>query len=686
MKKLLLFFVAIISISTAIAQTQCTTIQEVRSQANNTEVHYTGTAITTFHTSSGILIQDATGYLYLKNTALAANGAAKIKTNSKITNIVGKFKASTDSEMAMIQLYTDEAKAIETIEQNVEFTITDITLEQLQANPMDYECRPIRLTDVPTFESNGAFYLGTPDKKTPIQDNWDVTIPARGTFEGYYTPSGFAIPSQKHITATAYSTILAFKEIFSENDATEVFGLADPVIVSYVRQNSDNSLDVYAQQSIASFGGMYDTYGILLRIEAYEGTIAIGDKISGIKGKFSRFTLNNEGKINHGSIMTITAEDAKNIKVESPNNKIHTTLIDDLEYVIGENARSYESLLCVTPKGTITKTGDKFTLVAGEKSITLEGFDFTQYEGKTYAVAGVIDAGNIHPGETSIIIRRETDIIETSYTFNTIAEMKEAGEPLATGTTYTITSKALVTHIQSRAGVDVTIYGIFVQDGTAGLYIETYFDPAISAGDSILGMTGTYHGFLMQTEGTTFTILSSNNLDKIEPEEVKMEDLAKNPHQYASQVVKLMGVGHGSRQIESYGQTRTEKYLYQDSYEMIYDMWDYELYEFNNIIGVFDYGSYRSFSIIPLSQEHIEEGEYLGNATDNISDANHIIYTSAGTIFAPEATALKIYNINGQIVGSTQSDSYCISQLNAGIYIVVAQYQNDIKTTKIINY
>ena len=53
--------------------------------------------------------------------------------------------------------------------------------------------------------------------------------------------------------------------------------------------------------------------------------------------------------------------------------------------------------------------------------------------------------------------------------------MIEAGEPLATGTTYTLTNKALVTHIDSRAGVDVTIYEIFVQDNTAGLYIETYF-------------------------------------------------------------------------------------------------------------------------------------------------------------------------------------------------------------------
>ena len=36
-----------------------------------------------------------------------------------ITNIVGTFKTATDSEMSMIQLYTDEAKAITKKEENI---------------------------------------------------------------------------------------------------------------------------------------------------------------------------------------------------------------------------------------------------------------------------------------------------------------------------------------------------------------------------------------------------------------------------------------------------------------------------------------------------------------------------------------------------------------------------------------
>lgn len=647
MKKLLFTIIAMAFISIAIAQKPCTTIQEVRSQANDTEVCYTGTATTTFHTSGGILIQDATGYLYLKNSALTENGAAKIKPKMNITNIVGKFKASADSEMARIELYTDEAKGITKVEENVSFTITDITLEQLQAKPMDYECRPIRLTDVATFEANGAYYLGTSDNKTPIQKGWDVTIPARGTFEGYYAPDGFTIPSKNHVIATAYKTILSFKEAFSDKDPQSTYGLVDPIIVSYVRKNADNSLDVYAQQSIPSFGGMYETYGILLKIEACDKTITAGDQISGIKGLFSNFSVNNNGKINHGTTMTISATDAKNITIESRNNKIRHTQIDDLEYIIDANAISYESIFCVTPKGTITKSGDKYTLVAGKKSVFLEGIDLSPYEGQNLAVAGIVDPGNINQEQTTIILRKETDIISTSYTFNSIAEMKEAGEPLATGTTYTLSSNALVTHIHSRAGVDVTIYEIFVQDSTAGLYMETYFDPEITAGDTINGITGAYHGYLLQHEGTTFNIVTSNNLDKIQPKEVNMKTLAENPQKYASTVVKLMNVKHGTREVTNImGETTTEKYLYQDVYTMIYDtnVWDYTLYEYSNIIGVFDYDN-KTFSIIPLSQGHIEEGKYI-DTTTNITFLTIAEMQKAGATLDTNTT----YTLNSNVL------------------------------------
>ena len=109
-----------------------------------------------------------------------------------------------------------------------------------------------------------------------------------------------------------------------------------------------------------------------------------------------------------------------------------------------------------------------------------------------------------------------------------------------------------------------------------------------------------------------------------------------------------------------------------------------DLYEYNNIIGVFDYGSYQPFSIVPLSQNYIEEGEYLGVAIDNTSSENHTIYIDDNIIFAPEATNLKLYNINGLLIEDIQANTYNISHLKSGLYIIIAQYQNRISTVKII--
>ena len=172
----------------------------------------------------------------------------------------------------------------------------------------------------------------------------------------------------------------------------------------------------------------------------------------------------------------------------------------------------------------------------------------------------------------------------------------------------------------------------------------------------------------------------------IKYDEVTMATLASNPEKYASRVVKLIGVGHGSRTENHYGETMTIKYLYQGEYTMDYDIWNYNLYEFNNIIGVFDYGSYQSFSIIPLSQNHIEKGVYTETNIENATIDNNLIFTHNKQIIAPLAQNIKVYNTNGQLIGETNNDTFNASSLQQGVYIVLTTYNNIIKTTKIINY
>jgi hypothetical protein len=208
-----------------------------------------------------------------------------------------------------------------------------------------------------------------------------------------------------------------------------------------------------------------------------------------------------------------------------------------------------------------------------------------------------------------------------------------------------------------------------VQDHTAGLYIETQAKPNVAAGDSIKGIIGSYHGYIVQNSGAKFTIISSNNLDKIVYEDVTMATLKNNPEKYASQVVRLIGVGHGTRKVNNYGQESTQKFLYQETDTMVYDIWKYDLYELSNIVGVFDYGSYQSFSIVPLSQAHITP--YDGTNTENVFD-NNIIHIQNNHLIAEGASSIIIYNLKGQIIAQTDTDNININALNNGVYIAVA--------------
>ena len=196
------------------AQTECKTIAEIRTQASGSSVKYVGSATTTFYGPGGILIEDTTGYLYVKNTLLGEYGTSKIRTNMQISNITGTFNTATDMEMSHIEMSTRQVNAIKLENEEASFDITDVTLDELLSNPMNYECRPIRLTDIKVINNGYSYSIGNENNTINLVAGWDVQIPARGTFEGYYGNNGtqgFIIPSAQNVTATAYNAILDIK-------------------------------------------------------------------------------------------------------------------------------------------------------------------------------------------------------------------------------------------------------------------------------------------------------------------------------------------------------------------------------------------------------------------------------------------------------------------------------------------
>ena len=134
----------------------------------------------------------------------------------------------------------------------------------------------------------------------------------------------------------------------------------------------------------------------LLHIDAYPESIEIGDRIQGVNGLFSTFKVDDYGKIQKGSTINITEDEAKSIKIINKNNNVETTKIDDLEYIINYGAINYEAIYAISPKGTIAKKGTKHILQTKSQYVILEGLDFSKYEGQNLAIAGIIDAGNIN--------------------------------------------------------------------------------------------------------------------------------------------------------------------------------------------------------------------------------------------------------------------------------------------------
>jgi hypothetical protein len=683
MKKLLTLISLFTIVCSTYAQVNCSTIANVRAQKNGTEVLYTGTATTTFYSTGGILIEDETGYLFIKGRTLGEWGSAKVKTNMKISNILGIYKAATNEEMSQIHVEFDEdINAIQIKAQNATFNPTEVALNDFLAKPESYECQPIKLTNIDVTSTGWSYHIGSENQTIALVPEFGVTIPARGTFQGFYGNNGtkgFIIPSAECVYATAYNTITDLKNAY-ETDAPNSLEIIEPMVVNYVRTNNDNSIDVYVQQTDKS----YTTSGLLLHIDAYPESIEIGDRIQGVNGLFSTFKVDDYGKIQKGSTINITEDEAKSIKIINKNNNVETTKIDDLEYIISYGAINYEAIYAISPKGTIAKKGTKHILQTKSQYVILEGLDFSKYEGQNLAIAGIIDAGNINPGETSIIVRDEKDIYATNLAFKNIAEMKAAGEPLATGVTYTLANNVLVTHTHSWLipDLNLTIYAMIVQDETGGMYIESQSKLNVTAGDSINGIFGSYHGYIALKSATSIKVLSQNNLKNIVPEIVTMRTLATEPEKYANTVVKMIGVGHGQREVNNYGTTIKEKYLYQGTDTMVYEIWKYNLYASNDIVGIFDYGSYLPFSFIPLGQEYITKSTPTNIDQTNVSS---IIFHN-GIIIDSQADRIEVYNINGQMLKYANNNTISISDLQYGIYIIKCTHNNETKITKIINY
>ncbi len=653
-------------------------ISDIRNLENGAYIEYTGNAITTFYTTDGILIQDETGAIAIDSYDLSNACPIPVDAgfpNLKITNIKGIFYKSTSESMTRIEIQNEtHAENIRVVERNIDITITDVAISDFFANPMQYECKPIRLSQAKTSGKNLAF------EGNLIPIIGIHSIPTEATFIGYYGFNGslgFNVPGSKYISSSeAFQTIVDLKDSQPVDYPVSVL---NPVLVNRVVANPDGTTTLYIQ-----YDQWWSTYGTMLKLPNNNANVEAGDSVAGIRGIYTPLTT--KGDKVFGSV--ITQSEDNEIVIINRNNELSIGAIQELEYLKGTAITNYEAQLCSSPTGTIVKHGEKYFLRVKNSmskeidSVYIDGADFSKYVGTDHAVVGIVDAGVVNPGYATFVLRGENDILKDNYQFNSIAELKKAGRPLAVGVTYELLNPVLVTYKHQWNNADTELTGIHVQDETGGIFIFDERNIDVNPGDYVKNFKGTcvYYaetGAQLNLSGfTNYKVISENNAIDSNVKEVTIADLAKNRSKYSSTVVKLMGVKHDTRTVSNYGQTTTEKYLYAGDYEMVYTVWDYELYEVNNIVGIFDDGGYaNAFSFIALSQEHITEGAvYNPTPTENTKENEIlVIYNNNDLEFSSIVNQVEIYTINGQLISQKEINSTTMSiNLNKGLYIVKA--------------
>ena len=70
---------------------------------------------------------------------------------------------------------------------------------------------------------------------------------------------------------------------------------------------------------------------------------------------------------------------------------------------------------------------------------------------------------------------------------------------------------------------------------------------------------------------------------------------------------------------------------------------------------------------------------------ENIKVVRSLFITETGELFAPEATSLVVYDVNGRVVASASSSQLCVASLSRGIYLVRSVYSDaSVQVTKIV--
>lgn len=686
MKKLYSIICALCIVHCALlhAQKKCETIAEIKALASGTECVYEGYALATYYDGyNGIMIQDETGVLLLKNSKCSYGNTSIVAPGMEVSNVKGKFMTGNNM-IARIEVTNSNISKMDVYEE-AESVLTPkvVDFDTYMNNIANYEGVVVKLNNVNIRTIEGTttseIYSLTSDKvlKLSFSNAPGAQVPLRADLIGFLSAdwSGniFQVGDIDAITPYAYKTINNLK-VGVTAKTTHEYELADTFAVTNI-VNATNNKVVYIQEETN-----HNNYGLRVVLPS-TASVKIGDMITGLCGTFEPYTKGTKQKS-----ATLTQSASKSVKVVSSgaqsrvlSNYIYTLTDNDMQ-----NAYMYDGTLLSLSGGVVTKTTNGYSYVIenengqGRKEIALRVAnvsDLSAYVGKDCPVQGVLDVAATYPeNQLTIVLRSTKDFLESNVKFNSVAELIAVGEPAGTSVTYELENPVLVTYKFTKGGGDDAVISYFavVQDATEGIVLSLGAVDLqnVAVGDSIVGLKGVYSNRrglttdILDVDETLRTgIKVKNSGNAIVPIEVTFAQLLADKQQYSNRVVKVNNVKNNRiEHTNSDGSLWLEYYFTQGEDRMDYTLDAdgkpyFTFYDNMNITGVVDdrvIGGY--YSVWPLSQAHIVE--VSGGATsveDIISTA--VIYSRNNTIYVETEVGanITVFSLVGQSLYSATS-------------------------------
>lgn len=161
---------------------ECYRVSDIKKLEEGTEFTFIGNARTTFTDfENGLLIEDYTGGILLKNVKLSDNGDAKIASGTIVTNIKGKYYPAEGDLLSYIEIADEDINNIEVIAENVGFSVQNTDVNMIKEFYEYYEAEALLLRSPIIVKNDDGSYKATFTYTTT--DGVDHTVDIAVTFK-----------------------------------------------------------------------------------------------------------------------------------------------------------------------------------------------------------------------------------------------------------------------------------------------------------------------------------------------------------------------------------------------------------------------------------------------------------------------------------------------------------------------